>query len=594
MEQAKRLVAMVEVTLQGRKHAGAGVVLGVDSRTGELLVATARHVVRQGSLEASDVSVRFRTLPLAAQPARLLAADDPSRDLALLSVSVTDSLAGSIPWNRLGTARSLRFGDQLFVIGHHGSDWQHNAQPDAFFGIEESFVLFDSDRTTVGASGGGVFDQGWQIVAMALGAAGQSGRVRALPIDGIVEFGRTHVPGLDRGLGIRDADGATAAPERPPIPLPAGTERLSVGSTSAGEIPAGALEPVGFAFTPPTSGRLTFVVQNLNPRGAKGTLESVRLRESTGTPLETIGTRFLGPGSNPATSRPVATQGGQPYFLEVFPQVGTPRVPFTVAIRYEGLNVEDPREPNDVAPAAAAVRIGEMVHATVGLDGDPEDWYRVTPQETGTLVMSVRNMSPQGTVGADLEQIALYSESGMVRRAGIAARFLSAGHEESVAQPVAVQSGVSYLVRVVPRAGDVTPYLLATALEPYSIVDLGEPNGGLTEAFGVATVGVWDGLVGVGDDVRDCYRVTADRSGPLRIEVRNRNPKGTLFGGLGRVLVTDATGTTIDTIPARMLSSGANPASATISASQGHEYFVQIEPEAAGHIAWYTLRLSAP
>lgn len=88
-------VVMLETEIEGEPSIGAGIVTG--ARQGQLVIATANHVVRRGTTAARRVTLRFRTWP--DQPVRglVLPFHDALLDLAAVAVPLAETTAAGGP-----------------------------------------------------------------------------------------------------------------------------------------------------------------------------------------------------------------------------------------------------------------------------------------------------------------------------------------------------------------------------------------------------------------------------------------------------------------------------------------------------------------
>ena len=595
VEQAKRLVVMVDSTLLGQQQSGAGIVLGYDEIEEEYIVVTARHLLWAGDTSSSAVTVRFydaRDHPL---QATIALPSDPDRDVAFLHVASGGPDPSSLPWNRLGRTSGLRLGDQLYVVGQHGhTPWQYNAQADSFLEFDsdarETF-RFDSALVSHGASGGAVFESRWYIVGMVLGGDASAPRAEAVSMDWLGGFADANDVAVDLGRRrIRSAPNSVTPEES----TQSGDTRLEVGRKVSGEVRENAIEPIRYEVRAPFHARLIVSVHNKAPAGSARTgLGPVRVFDVARRELGIISQRYLGSGSAEAHSAPISVHADQVYGVEIEPQSATARVPFTIATQFAGIEVEDYYEPNDIARDAADVRVGETVEAIVGYAGDRDDWYRLTPRVSGTVLIQAQNGSPSRTTHANLGELQVFREHGMTPRPGISSRYLAPGGKAASTAPLAVEGGLAYLIRVATLdATHATPYIITSSVTGYADDDLGEPNDEFESAHELPPTGRWDGLIGLGQDVRDCYRIVATRSGTMVIEVQNRNPKSAARGNLGMLRISDSANNEITRLTSRYLAPGSSPTPLKVSVQKDAAYYIVVEAGGDQHIAPYTLNLS--
>lgn len=186
--EAKRLIVMIDGEFRrGQPTIGAGIIVG--SAADRLYIATANHVVRQGSKILQVVRVRLWFLPGKEIEAEVLIDFDWGLDLAVLSVKGVQALAiplESIPFQLVGAAAGLKRGDEVFTIGYpRGASWQVNVSPDRIAENLGDTLKFESQLVASGHSGGGLFDKDWNLVGMI--TADQPPNGVAVRIDRILE-----------------------------------------------------------------------------------------------------------------------------------------------------------------------------------------------------------------------------------------------------------------------------------------------------------------------------------------------------------------------------------------------------------------------
>lgn len=594
IEQAKRLVVMIDVRFGETRTHGAGIVIGQRAVERDILIATARHLLVRG-VAPDAIEVRASDDPELGLAARVVALGDEELDLAFVSVQTLPGLGRAIPWNRLARASGLEFGDGLFTIGQHGGErWQHNAQADAFMDRDGATFRFDSSLVGPAASGGGVFDRRWHVVGMVRGSATAGSRAEALSMDAILDHLREQKVELLQGLGVADLAAPLPLAERIGDNLDPGVGELVIGETTLGAITEKQLDPRSFELLVPGNGRARITAQNLCGTSSEATrLAGVKITDQYGNPLVGIDPRFLQAGAAPASSAPFSVQSGQRYRVEVLPVDATARVDFSLLASFAPVELDNVFEPNETAREAAVLKVGRRVRTHVGYGYDSVDHWVLTPDQTGVMAVQVQNLTPGQTGFAQLASVEVLHAATSVPRPEINQRFLKPGDPAHATAPFTVEAGSSYVVRVAPLdRGHAAPYEITSALQPYPIVDQGEPNNDPAHAYALSVNATMDALLGLGDDVRDCFRVRAPRSGELGIEVTNRNPPQTAFAALGEVRLTDSAGNVVAKIQPRFLQPGSPPSAAKLSVEEGRDYYVQVEPLEAGHIAQYTIRTS--
>ena len=182
--QIKRLVVMIKGKLEGQDSIGAGIVFGASQD--RLYIATANHVVRQGTAEATDVKVLLQWLPGEWVPARLLASVDAKSDLAVISVPGLRALSFDTAWfgeGRVGAAPQR--GDEVNFYGYgNGEAWHSLAKLDAVSAVAAESIRFQSAFVSQGDSGGALVNARSQIIGLNL--SDQQGGAQAIPISRVL------------------------------------------------------------------------------------------------------------------------------------------------------------------------------------------------------------------------------------------------------------------------------------------------------------------------------------------------------------------------------------------------------------------------
>lgn len=182
--QTRRLVVMIKGKFEGEDSIGAGVVFGASQD--RLYVATANHVVRKGTVEATDVKVLLQWLPGEWVPARLLSSVDAKSDLAVIAVPGMKALSFDTAWfgdGRVGAAPER--GDEVNFYGYgNGEAWHSLAKLDAVSAVAAESIRFQSAFVAQGDSGGALVNARWQIIGLNL--SDQQGGAQAIPISRVL------------------------------------------------------------------------------------------------------------------------------------------------------------------------------------------------------------------------------------------------------------------------------------------------------------------------------------------------------------------------------------------------------------------------
>ncbi len=181
---------IVQVTYGGANqeadYFGAGVIIGETAR--DVIIATAEHVVHQGS---NGLRVVFAFQPGDTVPATVGQANQ-ALDLAILVVprsSIRGYRSGLLAFDRRGSLHRLGAGGLVRPVGCPDKVcWQAPAAPDRVIGTSEREIIFESYHTTTGNSGGGLFNEYWELVGMVTKRSELD--TRAIAIDEVIRRAR--------------------------------------------------------------------------------------------------------------------------------------------------------------------------------------------------------------------------------------------------------------------------------------------------------------------------------------------------------------------------------------------------------------------
>jgi hypothetical protein len=162
---AKRLVVMLDGTLDTARVVGAGVIVGIGHD--RLYIATAYHVVHSGPKQAKDLKVQVEWLPGEWFPAELLGGADKDLDLAVLVAKGARDLAvPDLHWKILGSPADLNPRDEVFPVGYpSGTPWFVSVQPHLVSGVDAQVVKTEGNLVP-GNSGGALFTKDWRMVGL--------------------------------------------------------------------------------------------------------------------------------------------------------------------------------------------------------------------------------------------------------------------------------------------------------------------------------------------------------------------------------------------------------------------------------------------
>lgn len=453
LNRTMALKHVVMILADGRP--GAGIVIGHDDRY--VYVATANHVVRPADGSADpydDVTVAFYDDQETWLPASVhLQHVDPERDLALVQVPtepVKDRAPDSLLDLRVADGKVLTFGDAVFPCGQGAARaWWHMSEPGRFYAYEEPLVSIDTGQsgTWRGASGGAMFDEQWRVVAMTQQRR-SGGRLYGLEIGLVLQFfadrgvpitATGHVPNIPREVtGDSDANDGFASASW--IDLAQGVDGR-VGNT----------DPVDwYRFRIEEHGTLGFKLINRHPvrRTTNGRVGAAYLHDENQNELAWVGKggRKVNPAKESAV-KTVPVSAGRDYFVKIG-AVENHAAPYRLELSFVALNQSDIGEPNDSSQDAMEFSFGESLVATVGFGKDREDWYRIVPNHSGSVTLTVTNLHQNAKlVLGKLGPVEIKDDSGRT-----VARVSGGGSgtkptKIKVGRPFAVEAGRTYHVR---------------------------------------------------------------------------------------------------------------------------------------------------
>ena len=195
---------------------GAGIVLGVSPDS--VYIATALHVVID---REERLWVRFAFAPEDSVQAVVRHASDDlmALDLAVITVPAPADPGGALMAHRgsLGDSGMLRQGDQVSPVGcPDGECWGAPEPPDRVLSAGQD-IVFQSMFVKGGSSGGGLFNEEWEVVGLVTDS--DPPRARAIPAHRVIQQASAwgvpitlDAPGIPRrGYGLT-AGGALLQP----------------------------------------------------------------------------------------------------------------------------------------------------------------------------------------------------------------------------------------------------------------------------------------------------------------------------------------------------------------------------------------------
>ena len=166
-ERVKPLLVMITAQWEDTAQNGAGIIVG--HRQDRLYILTANHVVRSGPREAKSVVARLHGFTGETQAAKIAEDFDPTLDLAVLIVPNASALgAATLPFRILGDSTKLERGTGLVqAMGYPaGKRWFARPVADVVSGATVESIRFDSPSMVQGYSGGGLFNDKWELVGL--------------------------------------------------------------------------------------------------------------------------------------------------------------------------------------------------------------------------------------------------------------------------------------------------------------------------------------------------------------------------------------------------------------------------------------------
>lgn len=167
VDRTSQLIVMLTGELGAAPTFGAGILFGRDHD--RLYIVTANHVVRRGTVEATNIRVTFKFMPDKPLAAKLLGQADRESDVAVVALEgwARQGVDGcKLPFDRLGDPGTLHRGNTVYAIGNpNGENWRLPSS-DRLYTIGADQLAFQSAFIAVGSSGGALMNQDTRIVGM--------------------------------------------------------------------------------------------------------------------------------------------------------------------------------------------------------------------------------------------------------------------------------------------------------------------------------------------------------------------------------------------------------------------------------------------
>jgi len=332
------------------------------------------------------------------------------------------------------------------------------------------------------------------------------------------------------------------------------------------------------------NGELRIMIDNLHKIGCEaGNLSSMKITDDHQTPLEQFAQHGVQPGQR-VESRLVAVSTASRYYVRVAPKSKQASAPYRFNSSFTPLQTRDTREPNGNRGKAQEIKPNEGIIATVGFEGDREDWYRMQLPADGTLRLSIANTHPAGIVNGKLKPVSILDrrrkEMGRIGIHGIQ----PTGTVKSA--PISLSGKATYYVRIGAVSSHALPYHLETTFAPLDYTDDCEPNNKRRQA--AEFLDFVEATVGYGKDAEDWYAVSFESAGALNIHVANLHAPEVKQGSLAPIQLCDKSGKRIAPIASHGVNPGQEIPSRPIDIAAGALYYLQILPK-KDHSAPYSI-----
>ncbi len=163
---AKNLLVMIATQIDGEPQLGAGIIVGVADD--KIYIATANHVVRRGSSEAKSIKVKLRWNRGDSVPAVLTEKFDSRQDVAILIIRNAARLrVPDLPFALIGKTSLVNRGSKVYSVGYlPNAEWFSLPDPVSVTSTAAGQFKFFDSGIAPGFSGGGLFNEQWQLVGM--------------------------------------------------------------------------------------------------------------------------------------------------------------------------------------------------------------------------------------------------------------------------------------------------------------------------------------------------------------------------------------------------------------------------------------------
>lgn len=182
LEELKKSVVKIEVSLPNNKETGAGIIVAAD--TEKVYIMTAYHVIHEFvDTDSGDktINIQFFSNRQKSVPGEVFKRFDEDLDLAVVTVKKQDIKDFEIiPINEIGDVKKVKELEEIITIGHPGSTPWGLAKGNVSK-IQTNYFLFSGNAVYPGNSGGMLLNRGKYLIGMVIGRGAEIGR--ALRID---------------------------------------------------------------------------------------------------------------------------------------------------------------------------------------------------------------------------------------------------------------------------------------------------------------------------------------------------------------------------------------------------------------------------
>jgi len=172
-----------------------------------------------------------------------------------------------------------------------------------------------------------------------------------------------------------------------------------------------------FCISYPYNGLFSITVQNLNSYGiSNGGLSTVNIYNYQYNQINYINDNYIDAGET-ASSSQVLLNANETYYIRIAAEIIDDNVPYRLSFNVDTSYIypDDNFESNNTMETAYPM-CQDSIYSVVGYNGDREDWYAVSFNDTGTFTVRVSDPNDSYTIfqdeGLGLGTVRIYSPSG--------------------------------------------------------------------------------------------------------------------------------------------------------------------------------------